>query len=257
MRAKILVLFFMLALSFMVKAQEDKTYLRDRSTCDFGGKKFELEIRSNQLYAESTEMEYGEVIVLNKKVIEMNDQGIGRYRMITLMNEHCSKSLAMPIKKDHIAFFFLKDNRPFTDQLTVFYYNLKTHATQVLSTQLTVRSAVKKAKHVYFRLARDSVEPKFETILIENQKFNTTEKPFETWVAFDGVKFKTDLGMSYDYFEFKDLLPRITFETTKDLGTATYKVATRGKQKCLSFKDSAWVCKTINHGLLKFEYREP
>jgi hypothetical protein len=246
MKTKFFVLFFMIFLSVFAKA-EVKTYRHDYSECKYGENNIVLEIRSPQLYASAEESEYGEVIVLRQngknKTIDMNDNGIGRYRMVKLMNDNCSSVLAIPFNKDEIAFFLLKDNRPMIDYLTVLYYNTKSGEAEVIPTKISVKTALLRGGKAFFRIGKEASEQKYATKVLNNQKFNTIEKQFESLISFDGTHFKTDRDMSYDYFEYKHLLPRGTFDGIKDLNKVSYQVATSGNKTCLSFDNGEWFCK--------------
>lgn len=236
----------MVALSFIVKA-EDKSYIRDRSECRFETARLNLEIRSPDLYTQHSESEYGNTITLKHngqvKPIVMNEAEIGRYRFLSIHNSICSKGVALPINEKLIAFLFLKDNRPFTDQLTILYYNIQTKVTEVISTKVSIKNAFLKDGKVYLRHSKDQSEQKFGSLIMDNKKFNYVEKHFEPWVSFDGQHFKTDMDMSFDAFEHKHLLDRKTFSNFKQLNKLTYKLATHGAKNCLSFENLPWVCK--------------
>lgn len=237
----------MMIISVIVKAQDEKTYVRDRSECSYGNSKFNLEIRSPDLYALSSESEYGNSISIKQdgvsRPIIMNESDIGRYRILSIYNKICSKVMAFPVNQSEVAFLLLKDNRPFKDQLTILYYNVKTKLTEVVSTKVSVKEAFLKEGKVFLRHSKDQAEQKFGTLVMDNEKFNFVEKHFEPWMSFDGKHFKTDPMMSYENFEYKHLLDKKVFSEVAQLNKATYQVATRGPKTCLSFAKASWVCK--------------
>lgn len=246
MKTKFLVLLFMMALSFLVKA-EPKSYLRDESECILENKKFSLEIRSPDLYTQGSESEYGDSIFIRtngkRQRIVMNETDIGRYRILNLYNDICSKVMTLSIKEDEVAFLLLKDNRPFPDLLTILYYNVRSKLSEVVDTKISVKLAFRQDGKVYLRHSKDHTEQKFGSMVLDNVKYNFTEKPFEPWVSFDGRHFKMDREMSYDRFEYNYLLTKESFAKFQNLNSLSYKLARNGNKTCLSFEKSPWYCK--------------
>ncbi|WP_408095516.1 hypothetical protein ACJVC5_10780 [Peredibacter sp. HCB2-198] len=245
MKTKLLVVIFMLIISFFAKAE--KTYRRDHDVCRYKGELIDIDLKTSEQYSVSEDDEYGEIVFLKHKDkltrVDLRDMGMGRYRMLKLYNDYCPKLLAIPTKDDEIAFFFMKDNRPFTDLLMVFFYNTKTNESELVSTYMPVKGALSKDKKIYFKTSKN-VEVKYGTTTINGQKYNYMERPLEPWVSFDGKNFKLDLDLSREKFEYKDLLKKAHWSTVTDYKNATISIAVNPtlKKQCISLNQSEWVC---------------
>lgn len=246
MKTKVMILLFMFLISFFAKAE--KTYRNDHDVCTYKSETIDIDLRSHEQYLVSEDDEYGQIVFLQHKnkttKVDLRDMGIGRYRMLKLYNDLCHKVLAISSKEEEVAFFFLKDNRPFADLAMILFYNLKTHDTELVETHLPVRSVLMKEKKLFFKVAKKDSENKYGTTQINNQKYNFVEKPLEPWVSFDGKHFKLDPEYTFEKFEHKGLLRKSELARLKDFKNAIYSIAVspRHKKKCLSFNGSEWVC---------------
>lgn len=247
MKTKVMILVFMFLISFFAKAE--KTYRNDHDVCTYQDETIDIDLRSYEQYLVSEDDEYGQIVFLQHKNkttrIDLRDMGIGRYRMLKLYNDLCPKALAISAKADEVAFFFMKDNRPLADLAMILFYNLKTHESELVATNLPVRGALMKDKKLFFKMAKKESDNKYGTTLINNQKFNFVEKPLEPWVSFDGKHFKLDPEYTYEKFEYKNLLKKSDLEDLKDFKNAIYSFAVNPslKKKCLSFNNGKWICK--------------
>lgn len=246
MKTKMLVVFFMLMVSFFAKAE--KTYRHDHTLCNYKGEKIHLDIRSFEEFSDSSDDEYGEVVLITHqgKSIKVNlqNQGIGRYTLLKNYNDYCPKVLAMPVKGDEIAFFLMKDNRPFADQVMVLYFNIKTQDAEIMATKINSRSGFLKDRKVYLKVAKDNREEKYGTVVIGNEKFNYIEKNFEPWVSFDGKNFQFDRQVTQEKFEHKKLLSPSLLDGFDAYKENKYKLAVNPmlKKSCISLNNSEWVC---------------
>lgn len=246
MKTKLLVLLFMLLASFFAKAE--KTYRHDHDVCKFNGEIIDVDVRSFDQYSVSEDDEYGQVVLIRHKEknrqIDLRDMGMGRYRMLKLYNDLCPKLLAIPSGPHEVAFFFMKDNRPFADLLMVLFYNTKTHESELVATNMPVKGALSKDKKLFFKTSKN-MELKSGTTLINGKKFNFIEKPLEPWVSFDGKNFRLDLELSFEQFEYKHLLTKSILGTLKDYKQATYRIAANPllKKQCLSLNQGDWICR--------------
>lgn len=231
MKTKAFVLLFMLLVSFFLKAEE--SFVHDHDICRFNNTTIDLEIRGWEKYTTVTESDYGEFIHVrypSGSTRISTGESFGRYRMLKSTNDICNKVLALPVRQGELAFFILKDNRPFTDELMVLYFHPKTHKSELVKARIFVKEGKVIDKKVFFRLGKDE-ETKVGTLTMGNKKFNTMEKPFEPWVSFDGTRFKLDREMSYEQFEYKSLLNKNDFDKIHDLSEATFKIASNGREK--------------------------
>lgn len=245
MKIKITVLIFMILVSFFAKAE--KTYRRDHAECTYLGEKIELDIRSKELYSPSEDDDYGEIIQLkhrNKIVtIKLNDH-IGRYRFMPVFNDLCAKVMALPSNKNELIFFFWKDQRPMTNKVMALYFNVKSQDYEMLSTNIAAKLGSIRNNKAYFKLGKDNFENQYGTLTIKGDKYNFVEKAFEPWVSFDGKSYKLDPKMTYERFEYKDLLEVWLLDDIKDPYNINFKFALNPlkKKRCLSVNNSDWVC---------------
>ncbi len=246
MKTKFIVLLFMTLISFFAKAE--KTYRNDHDVCTYKSQIIDIDLRSPEQYLVSEDDEYGQTVFLQHKnsttKVDLRDMGIGRYRMLKLYNSLCHKILAISSKEEEVAFFFLKDNRPFADLGIILFYNLKTHETELVETNLPVRTAIMKDRKLLFKVAKKDSDNKYGTIQINNLKYHFVEKPIEPWVSFDGKNFKLDPVYTYEKFEYKKLLKKSDLDKLKDIKNAIYTIAVNplNKGQCLSFNGGGWVC---------------
>ena len=246
MKTKLVVVLFMLLISFFAKAQ--KTYRQDVAACQYKGERIQIELKTFEQFTPSQDNDYGDVVMIRHQrkdiKVDLRNQGIGRYAFLKTYNEYCAKLLALPIKDDEVAFFLMKDNRPFADQVMVLYYNIKTQESEIMPTKLHARSAFLKDGVAYLKVAKESSDDKYGTVLIGNEKFNYIEKTFEPWVSFDGKTFKLDREVTLQKFEHKNLLSPSLLETVNEFNDNKFKIAVNPllKKNCISLNGSQWVC---------------
>lgn len=246
MKTKMLIIAFMLFISFFAKAE--KTYRSDHSDCNFKGEKIDLDIRSHQRYSTSEDDEYGDTVLIGhagKSIkLNLNDNGTGRFRLLKAENEICSKVLALSVKSDEVAFFIMKDNRPFADTVMVLYYNVKTHEADFMPSKIQAKVALYSNGKAYFKLASEDVSKKYGDATIKQIKYTTIEQTLEPWISFDGKNFKLDRQMTYDQFEPKGLLKPSMLVGLNEFKEIKYRIAINPltKSNCLSFNQGRWIC---------------
>ena len=245
MRTKLILAFLMI---FISAARAEKLHLKDRTDCEIGGQRINIDISSKNRITSSEDDEYGEHISLQHNGrsinIETSDNGIGRYRMFTASNEICSKPLALKISQNEIAVFISKDNRPFANTVMVLYYNTRTQEADFMASKIQSRSAFAMEGKAYFKLATNDQAEKFGTVVIDKTRFNYIEKTFEPWISFDGKNFRLDRAVTYRLFEHSDLLRQNMLDELNEFREIKYKVASNPglKKTCLALQDSDWVC---------------
>ncbi len=246
MKSKVIVAVFMILVSVLARA--DRTYIKDRTDCRVSGLNFSLELRSAEKYSTSDDDSYGDHIVINYQErsfpVVLNDQGIGRYRLLNADNRLCTKPLAIKISDAEVAIFLSKDNRPFANTVVVLHYNLKTQVAEIFASKIQASNAYYSDGKAYFKQAPHDTEEKSGTVFIGNEKFNFVEKTFEPWISFDGKIFRLDREITYNKFDQKDLLPKSRLENLNEFQEIKYKVALSPKlgKSCLSFNHQDWVC---------------
>ena len=237
MNTKILTIVFMLIASFLAKA--DTSYLHDKAACKFQDQTIQIELKSFEQYSPSADDYYGNLIVINGIEVEKVDS---RYRFFSNYNDICSKVLAFPTKEDEIAFFLLKDNRPFTDVVTVLYFNTKTKNSELMQSQLTAKEALLVDGKIYFKTINDKHQKNFGSVVINQKKYFFEERSFEPWMSFDGKNFKFDRAATLDNFEYASFLGPSQMKNLEE-GHKKYKVAVSGKTTCFAMDSDPWVCR--------------
>lgn len=246
MKTNLLIVLFMIFVA--ATANAEKLHLKDRTDCEIGGQRINIDISSTNRITTSEDDEYGEHISLQHNGrsinIETNDNGIGRYRLFTAANELCSKPLALKTGPHEIAVFLAKDNRPFANTVMVLYYNTKTHESDFMTSKIQSRSAFTMDGKAYFKLATNDQTEKFGTVVIEKNRYNYIEKTFEPWISFDGKNFRLDRAVTYRLFEHSDLLKQNMLSELNEFREIKYKIASNPtlRKTCLALHDSDWVC---------------
>jgi hypothetical protein len=247
MKTKMMIVVFMLLASFFAKAE--KTFRHDHAVCKVQGEKIEFEILSKLEFTSSEDDEYGEVIILKHKgkniEVVLNDSGMGRYRLLRGENNVCGKLLAMKRKENEAAFFFLKDNRPFPDTVIVLYYNVKSQEVDFMPSKIQAKVGFFSEGKVFLKFASSDRTEKFSNVVINGQKFTTFEKTLEPWISFDGKNFKLDRDMTYERFEYKDLLKKSSLNDLDEFKENKYQIAANPslKKSCISLNNSEWTCR--------------
>lgn len=246
MKSKFVVLLFMLIISFLAKA--DKIHRRDRTICEYKGEKIAVEILSPEKYSSPEDADYGNTIQItqNNKTnqVQLNDQGIGRYRMTKIYNEICPKLVAIPFKDDQLIFVVLKDQRPFTDKAMLLFYNFKTQISNFVETNVASKSIFIDENKIFIKTSKYDYQEKYGHVTIEGQKYLYIEKAFEPWLSFDGQNFKFDQEMTYQKFELKNFLKRSNLQRLINPQEATYRIALnhQTKKSCFSIERAEWSC---------------
>lgn len=256
---KILIFIGIVILMGCANAQDfryDKTYTHDNTFCSIDGKRIEIEVKSLYQYTAPDEAEYGEdlfVISQGKKhQLKFNSDNIGRYRLFKGDNNYCTKAMSIRLNDSQLVVFFLRDNRPFNDQLlyAVYDFNMgaivKTSETIFLSENAQVRN-----NRLVFLSKPEVIEKDSGVVKIEGKDYYFSEKAFLPWVSFNGMEFSLDMERSFEQFEgkkfFKDLKSFVEFSTLNQLKLnqfTTYKIAVNHdlKRTCISFDENVWKC---------------
>ncbi|WP_408095820.1 hypothetical protein ACJVC5_12320 [Peredibacter sp. HCB2-198] len=256
---KVLLFIGSILLMACAEAQDftyDKTYTHDNTFCRVDGKRIEIEVKSLYQYTAPDEAEYGEdlfVIANGKKTpIKFNSNNIGRYRLFKGNNNYCTKAFSIRLNESELAMFFLKDNRPFNDQLLYMVYDFKKNA--VVRTSETIflsEKAEVKNNRLHFLSKPEVIEKDSGVVSIEGKPYYFSEKAFLPWVSFNGQEFVLNMERSFEEFEgkklFKDLNIFVQFSTLNQLKLnqfTTYKIAVNHelKRTCISFDDNVWKC---------------
>lgn len=196
------------AIDFQTRTLMDKTYVHDNTYCRYHGKNFEIEVRSFDKYTEQGDSEYGEHIFLlqqgKQQLLPINQDGMGSYRLLKGTNQYCTKSLALSPNAQTLSIFFLKDNRPFGDQLYVLSYNVHTAETTLLPTTYAIGRAEIVAGKLKFQSLEKRLDSHIGRIVIDNSEFIYQEKLHHTWKTFDGNSFEVDNTLTYEKSEIKN-----------------------------------------------------
>lgn len=187
----------------------DKTFSHDNSYCTHFGKKVEFEVRSLEKYTLPGDSEYGEYVFAksdNKKyLMPVNKDNLGSYRLFKGHSPHCTKSLALPLNDQVLAVFFLKDNRPMVDTLSILYVDFKTMNAKFRDTEYTTSEGSVANGEFSFPHTRYRPSLRMGKTQIKNNEYIYQEKDFITWYLYDGKNFKKDSKKSFEVFELKHL----------------------------------------------------
>lgn len=243
MKTKVVVLLFMIFLSYF--AQASKTFTRDQTLCDLNGQKIELSIEGSTLYG-GGDGDYGESLALQDRaqVIKLQGTGIGRYRFLPAQNTICSKVMGVMKSKHEAIFFILRDNRPLPDYLMILSYNTESQAASLSPTNLMVSESFSIAGKSFFKVAATDLVPVSGTTQINGERFHFVEKILEPWVSYDGERFKLDRDLTFQKFEHKRILDRGVVDRLDGFQELKYILAknpTSGRT-CLSVMGSTWNC---------------
>lgn len=246
MKTKFIVLLFMMLLSFFAKAE--KTYRHDHDVCKVKGEMIDLDLHAFEQYSDSEDDEYGELVFLKHNQstirIDLRQNGMGRFRMMKLYNDYCPKVLTIAMPKDEMAFFFLKDNRPFQDQVVIIYYNITTRAHEVITSEIAGKNYFLKDNRLYLKASKDDTDTRTGSVVIHKEKYSFIDRKLDPWVSFDGRHVKLETDLTWERFEYNGYIRKAELKSLPNLYRTRYKVAFNPftKKKCLSVNDGDWKC---------------
>lgn len=246
------------ASEFATRNLKEKTYVRDNSYCRLGNQKIEIEIRGYDQYTTPQDASYGEKTfgVLDKKYIllPLGKDNIGRYRLLKGKDQHCSKSLSIKKEDNTLSLFFLKDNRPFPDLLSVLHYDFRDSSSKAEETRFPVKGAIVKDGMLLFSSWNGNIKSEMKKVTIKEKEFSASSRELLVWISYDGKSFKIDPEKTYQDFELKTF-----FKDQNDFNSffqwdaikAVFNqelfivaVNVKRKEKCISMKflDKNWRC---------------
>ena len=256
------------AYDFQTRLLIDKTYVHDNSYCQLNQKRFEVEIRSFDKYTEMNDSEYGEYTFImhsgKKILLPLNHNNLGKYRLFKGENSLCTKSLAISIDKNVLALFFLRDNRPLGDTLSIVLYNVKNQETKLIETSHRPLHGFEAGNIIKFQLKPELRTPLFGKLILKGKKYIYQEKYIKPWMTFNGQVFEVDTQLSFERAEIKGRFRNQTeFERqfgwnhnlrAYQLDKYLYAVNHELKEECLAFPFEAkkdltqhkWECKSMN-----------
>lgn len=226
----------------------EKTFTHDNSYCRFDGRTIEFEVRSYDQYTSMEDSEYGEFVVHKTMkgytLLNMNNQGIGRYRLLKGTNAYCSKSLGIQVNNKEFSIFFAKENRPFGDTLTVLTFNLKSNAYKVMNTDIRVRNEQISDDSLLFQAGADPSLQETGKTLILNETFHYTKKGIEPFTRFDGKEFTVDRKRTFEFYGGETFFKNEeAFFNQKHQHQIIYFATNLERtKKCLSFDGQNWQC---------------
>lgn len=245
----ILILLFFVLVSVGASAQ---SYSHDNTYCRLGKQRIEIEVRSSEKYTSPEEAEYGEFLLIKnqdkvQKVV-LGSHRIGRYRLLKGESANCSKALSLPMNEEQLAIFFLKDNKPFKDNLTILKYNFTTREFSSIETQYLTDKARIQDKKLVFESAAEDIEKRSGLVTIQNKKHNYIEKSIEPWMSYNGRYFRLDEAVTYMEFEWKHLFPdtKSFFQYMKRKKKFIIARNFEAKSTCISY-EGAFLCDHPNN----------
>jgi len=255
------------AYDFQTRLLIDKTYVHDNSYCHLNQKRIEIEIRSFDKYTEMNDSEYGEYTFImhsgKQILLPLNQNNLGKYRLFKGKSAHCTKSLAISMDKDVLALFFLKDNRPLGDTLSIVLYNVNNQETKLIETSHRPLHGFEADNKIKFQLRPILRTPLFGKLVLNGKNYIYQEKYIKPWMTFNGQEFEVDTELSFERAEIKGHFSnRIDFERhfawnhnqrAYQLDKYLYAVNHELKEECLAFPFEAkkdltqhkWECKSM------------
>lgn len=196
-----------MAEDFQMRTLIDKTFVHDNSYCRLNNKTIEIEVRSFDKYTEAGDAEYGEHIFAlgsgRPILLPLNHDNLGSYRLFKGKSDHCSKSLAISTAENVLTLFFLKDNRPLGDTLSVLFYNVKTASAELLETTYSTETGIIDQGKLKFQHLQKNIAPQLGKINIKGSDFIYHEKSIRPWLVMEGKDFVTDNFLTYERSEIK------------------------------------------------------
>ena len=187
----------------------EKTFSHDNSYCTHFGKRIEFEVRSLEKYTLPDDSEYGEHVFAKigpkHYLMPVNQDNLGSYKLFKGHSDHCTKSLALPLNDQVMAIFFLKDNRPMVDTLSILYVDFKSMNAKFRDTEFTTSTGLVSEGKLSFPHSPHKAALRMGKTQIKNKVYIYQEKELITWYKYDGKTFESDTKKTYDAFDLKHL----------------------------------------------------
>jgi hypothetical protein len=208
------LLFFILSFAYAdpqdLRNLFEKTYTRDNTFCELGKEKTQIQIRSIESKTELDQQKYGEYIFysseLSHKLMPLNQDNLGNYRLFHGVGTICSKSLAFRLTKDLVAILFLRENSPHRDQLSIQLFNTKSFSPEkAIDTDYQVDKVISTKDGFAFGTRYDRMGIESGKIKMGEIDYLYQDRDFGHWVQFTHAGARLSPAMSFEHFEFKSL----------------------------------------------------
>ena len=236
----------------------EKTFVRDNTFCHLGEKKVEIEIRGFDQYTDPQDARYGDKVfsVRDKvyRLLPLAKDNIGRYRLLLGEDPHCSKSLSLKRNAQELTVFFLKDNRPFPDLLTLLHYDFSGSA-RTEETAYPMKEALVEGGKLFFSSVSGKSVPDLKKVRLKGQEYTVTFQELPVWYVYDGKNFRVDQMKTYHRFDQLHFFPtredfEAFFQWDADAGkyrlhghVAAVNAALREKCLARTITDKDWRCR--------------
>lgn len=243
---------FCYASAFETSILMDKTYVHDNSYCRIKNHVVEFEVRSFDKYTQPDDSEYGEHIFAihgeKRFLLPLNADNLNRFKIFKGNNTFCSKALSLQTGPDSLAVFFLKDNRPLGNHLSVLFFDYKTNTSKVLNTDFITNRGVIQDGKLKFPSLLPYREAKMGKVKIDNLSYIYRDSELVQWIGFDGTQFQNDHDLTFEKFEWNKYFSKSEFEAvsawdskTNQYNQKRYIVAINHlmKRRCIAFSAKA------------------
>ena len=237
-----------IASDFETNVLMDKTYVHDNSYCRMKSDVVEFEVRSFDKYTQPDDSEYGEHIFAlhNEKrfLLPLNADNLSRFKIFKGDNSFCSKAFSLQTGPDTLAVFFLKDNRPLGNLLTVLFFNYKTNTSSILKTDFVTNRGIIRDGKFKFPSLLPHREVQMGKVKIDNLTYIFRDAEIINWVNFDGTQFQNDHDLTYEKFDWNKYFTKSEFEVasawdskTNQYNQKRYLIAINHlmKRRCIAF----------------------
>lgn len=262
------ILLLLLSTSVMAADKDllEKTYRRDNSFCNVGGKRLEILVRGDTSHTEPKERMWGEHVLAREtsgRIFKLPvNQRSGLYRLFSGNPSSCTKSIGTP-QGERFLVLFQKLNSPHKHQLVIQYLNAKTLAPEeTLYTDYRSDEAQVSHGSLYFRSfppARQDIE--MGKVVIQGKTYLYQDHVFPIWMGFSQGSFFIEPQKTFEDFSYKSFFPgfeefkraSLWDEEKKDFGNRRLYVAVNhaSKTRCVLLLpqkkqltgDDPWVCR--------------
>lgn len=192
-----------------MRSLKESSYTRDNTFCRLNDKRIEIQVRGHAQLTEDKETKYGEFIFFHPtedsaELLPLNSDKLDTYRLFAGSNSLCSKSLGFQIGKDRLAVLFLRENSPFTDKLSIQYFDLKTaRPLKALETEYLVDKAEATPEGFSFRLVGERHGLEMGKVEIATRPFTYQDRDFDVWMIHKASGIEYSGTLSYQKSPWK------------------------------------------------------
>lgn len=186
----------------------EKTFSRDNTFCKLNKKIIEINIRGEGRYTEMKENGFGQYVfqIEGKKytLLPFNKDRLGRYRFYRGDEGPCTKSLSYLINTQTLAVLFLRENLPFKEKLVIQLFDLSTaKPKEAIETNILTDRIEAFRGGFAFRTLKEKTDVMIGRVNIQGEDFIFQDADLSPWMSYSSIGLETLGSKTFDDSQWK------------------------------------------------------